>query len=175
MARLGVYALLACTMWTSQPASAQGEFQIVWVNVGEAATENVSGAARAGKRLFAGAELAKLSLENVRVARIDAAPVVTEIALGQQWCLSALDVRAFDAEQELVPAAPLSVTVRQDQRPRLQMKRTARDLCVRPSEPGEYPLRLTSVLPAPDGSIRGAQIFLRVIGAAPTPQTAAEQ
>jgi len=33
---------------------------------------------------------------------------------------------------------------------------------VKPNEPGEYPVRLTSMLPAQDGTMRGAQMFIRV-------------
>ena len=32
---------------------------------------------------------------------------------------------------------------------------------MRPASPGEYPVRFTSKLPAPDDTLRGAQIFLR--------------
>jgi hypothetical protein len=32
---------------------------------------------------------------------------------------------------------------------------------MRPSRKGEYPIRFTSKLPAPDDTLRGAQVFLR--------------
>jgi len=33
---------------------------------------------------------------------------------------------------------------------------------MRPARPAEYPIRLTSKIPAPDDTKRGAQLFLRV-------------
>ena len=62
----------------------------------------------------------------------------------------------------LVKQAPLSVAVRQDHRDALGIERGKDDICMRPIAAGEYPVRLTSVLPAKDGTARGAQIFLRV-------------
>ncbi|MGH8175369.1 MAG: hypothetical protein ACREV5_03790 [Steroidobacter sp.] len=103
-----------------------------------------------------------MSLNNIRVSRVEVEPAVTEITVGSVWCLSALDMRAFGPERELIPQAPLSITVRQDHRAKIRLKRTRKDICLRPVDAGEYPVRLTSLLPAPDGSMRGAQVFLRV-------------
>ena len=36
------------------------------------------------------------------------------------------------------------------------------DICVKAVSAGEFPLRFASMLPATDGSMRGAQVFLRV-------------
>jgi hypothetical protein len=47
------------------------------------------------------------------------------------------------------------------------IQRGRKDICVRPAMAGEYPIRFTSVLPAKDGTMRGAQIFVRA--ADPTP------
>ena len=151
---------------------AQPGFQIVWVIVCEAATSNHSGAVRAGRRLFDAGDLASLSLDNVRVAKVDVEPSVSEIQVGEQLCLSSLRMRAFGPDQALVPEAPLSVTVRQDHRANIGLKRSRKDICMRPVEAGEYPVRLTSLLPAPDGSMRGAQVFVRVSDAPDDAHTA---
>ena len=76
--------------------------------------------------------------------------------------MSAMNIRAIGPERELVGGAPLSISVRQDHKQRLGLNRSKRDICVKPNEPGEYPVRLTSMLPAKDGTMRGAQMFIRV-------------
>jgi hypothetical protein len=73
-----------------------------------------------------------------------------------------MNIRALGPERQLVDGAPLSISIRQDHKQRLGMNRSKRDICVRPNQAGEYPVRLTSMLPAKDGTIRGAQIFIRV-------------
>lgn len=143
-------------------AIAQEGFQIVWVAVGEAATSDDSGNARAGRRLFDAGDLASLSLDKVRIVRIEAEPVITDIDVGEEWCVSSLEMRAFGPDQKLVPSAPVTVTVRQDHREEIRLRRSRKDICLRPTTAGEYPLRFTSLLPAPDGSMRGAQVFVRV-------------
>jgi hypothetical protein len=61
-----------------------------------------------------------------------------------------------------VKRAPLSVSVRQDHRNVLALKSRKQDICVQPTAAGEYPVRFTSLIPAPDGKTEVAQIFLRV-------------
>ena len=78
-------------------------------------------------------------------------------------------MKAFGSDRALVPAAPLSVNVRQDHREHIGIERSPKDICLRPSAPGEYPVRLTSLLPASDGTMRGAQVFVRVAAAAKPP------
>jgi hypothetical protein len=157
-----VFAALAlCAGVHLAPSLAQGGFQIVWVMIGEAATDDESGDARAGRRLFDAGDIASRALENVRIVRIDARPIVTEIEVGQRWCVSSLELRAFGPGGEFVPEAPVSITVRQDLRDDMRLTRSRRDICLRPTIPGEYPLRFTSLLPAPDGTMRGAQVFVR--------------
>jgi hypothetical protein len=123
---------------------------------------------RAGRQLFKASDLMDMTLHNVKVLRVDVDPVALQIVVGQQVCLSTLNIRAYDAEQKLVRAAPLSVAIRQDHKERLQLQRSKGDICVRPAAAGEYPVRFTSLLPAPDGSMRGAQMFLRVAEQAPS-------
>lgn len=138
------------------------DFQVVWVVIGEAASGDRERSARAGRQLFMASDLMALSLENVRVMRVDVEPVVVELPAGERLCLSSLQIRAVGVDQQPITGAPLSVSIRQDQRQRLNVRRTKRDICLHPAAAGEYPVRLTSLLPAPDGTMRGAQLFVRV-------------
>lgn len=147
------------------PLGAQ-DFQIVWVVVGEVASGNDEVPVRAGKHLFMASDLIELSLADVNIINVEVATPVRELAVGERLCLSELQVSALDETRVPIAKAPLSVSVRQDQRRKLGMRRTKRDICLQPRQPGEYPVRLTSMLPAPDGTVRGAQIFLRVRDAA---------
>ena len=141
------------------------DFQIVWINVGEvAAAANGDQPPRAGRQLFMAPDLVQLSLKNITVARVNVEPSVLAMVPGEQICLTELRITATGHDRAVVEDAPLTVSVRQDQRERLAMKRTKADICFRPSNPGEYPVRFNSLLPARDGTIRGAQIFLRVQG-----------
>ena len=96
-----------------------------------------------------------------RVVRVDVQPAIVEAAAGKQLCISALQLSAFGPDGRALAGAPLEVAVRQDQKPQLQLTRPKGDICMRPPQPGEYPIRFTSKLPAPDDTVRGAQIFLR--------------
>jgi hypothetical protein len=141
------------------------DFQIVWINVGEvAAAPNGDQAPRAGRQLFMAPDLVQLALKNIMVARVTVEPSVIAMAPGEQLCLTGLHIVATGHDRAAIEDAPITVSVRQDQRERLAMKRTKSDICFRPSSPGEYPVRFNSLLPAKDGTTRGAQIFLRVQG-----------
>jgi hypothetical protein len=107
-------------------------------------------------------DLVAKSLANIKIERVDVTPEITELKVGERLCLSAMNIRAIGAERELVDGAPLSISVRQDHKQRMGLRRSKRDICVKPNEPGEYPVRLTSMLPAKDGTMRGAQVFIRV-------------
>ena len=145
------------------PSQAQiANFQIVWVVIGDAATSAGDQPARAGAHLFMASDLADLSLKQVRVSRIDVDPTVTALHTGDRFCLSSLKMRATAPDGSPVERAPLSVSVRQDHRDNLRLERTRRDICMQPDAAGEYPVRFASLLPAADGSTRGAQIFVRV-------------
>jgi hypothetical protein len=140
------------------------DFQIVWVVIGEAATSDKSGKVKAARQLFMANELASLALRNVKIARVEVAPQIIELSIGARSCLSRLDMQAYSPEQKMVERAPLSIGVRQDHREQLGLERTDKDVCVHPTAAGEYPIRFTSLLPARDGTTRGAQIFVRVVG-----------
>jgi len=155
--------LLLTAILGLRPAAAQdGPFQIVWVVIGEASSASEKDSAQAGRQLFMASDLVSKSLANVRVEQVDVAPVVNEIAKGQRLCVTDLTIRTLGPGKELVGGAPLSISVRQDHKPRLGLSRSKRDICLQPTEAGEYPVRLTSMLPARDGTTRGAQVYVRV-------------
>ncbi|HKE95655.1 MAG TPA: hypothetical protein VKB34_15175 [Povalibacter sp.] len=138
------------------------EFQIVWVTIGDAETSKGEGPPRAGRHLFMAADLTEMALKQIAVAKVEVTPEINSVAVGEKFCLTSLKMVATQPNRSPVKLAPLSVSVRQDHRDALGLERTADDICIHPSAAGEYPIRFTSVLPAADGTIRGAQIFIRV-------------
>ncbi|HEY4368339.1 MAG TPA: hypothetical protein VGN07_13980 [Steroidobacteraceae bacterium] len=142
----------------------QTEFQIVWVVVGEAAGATAEEPTGAGRQLFLASELANFSLRRINVARVDVQPVVSELTLGGRLCITSLKVVAYDSQGAPIKQAPLSVSIRQDHKDLIGLVRSKKDICITPTTNGEYPVRFTSLLPAKDGSMRGAQIFVRVKG-----------
>jgi hypothetical protein len=145
------------------PTQAQdGPFQIVWVIIGEAASATDKDPAHAGRQLFMASELVSKSMANVKVEQVEVDPVINQLAVGQRLCLAKMSIRTTGPGKEPVGGAPLSISVRQDHKPRLGLSRSKRDICLQPTEAGEYPVRLTSMLPARDGTTRGAQVYLRV-------------
>jgi hypothetical protein len=157
--RITTGALFAA--WLASGSLQQVDFQIVWVVVGEASSADAKRTARAGKQLFLASDLMEWSLQNVKVARVEATPIVVELGVGDQFCVSSLELRAYAPDQRPVNGAPLSIAVRQDHKEDLGLRRSRQDICVKPREPGEFPVRFTSLLPAPDNTMRGAQIFVR--------------
>lgn len=139
-------------------------YQIVWVVIGEASSAADNGSAHAGRQLFMASELMSKSMANVKVERVDVTPVVNELIVGQRLCFTKMNIRTLGPDREPIAGAPLSISVRQDHKQRLALNRTKRDICVQPNEAGEYPVRLTSMLPARDGTMRGAQMYIRVSG-----------
>lgn len=139
-----------------------GPFQIVWVVIGEASSVADNAPAHAGRQLFMASDLVSKSLAKVKVEQVEVTPVINEITLGERLCLTQMSIRALGPGKRLVAGAPLSIAVRQDHKPRLGLKRGKQDICLSPTAAGEYPVRLTSMLPARDGSTRGAQVFVRV-------------
>jgi hypothetical protein len=145
------------------PVLAQvADFQVVWINVGEAAAAVNGKPARAGRQLFMAPDLVEFSLNKVTVAKVDVEPSTISLKVGQRFCLTSLDIHATSEERSDVMDAPLSVSVRQDHRQRLDVQRARKNICFKPVAEGEYPVRFNSLLPARDGTTRGAQIFLRV-------------
>lgn len=127
-------------------ATAQ-DFKIAWSAVGE-----VVSAGKDAVPVEGGA----------KVVRVDVEPAIVRLAVGNQVCISTLQLRAFGPDGRALAGAPLTIEVRQDQRLDLQLTRPNGDLCMRPAHAAEYPIRFTSKLSAPDDTKRGAQIFLRV-------------
>jgi len=122
------------------------DFKVAWSNVGE---------------VVSAAEGAPVTMQpGTRVARVDAQPTIVEVAVGQQVCISSLQLRAFGSDGRAIAGVPLVLAVRQDHKPQLQLTHL-KGLCMRPTRKGEYPLRFTSKAPAADDTLRGAQVFIR--------------
>ena len=158
-------AVVMCLTRTDAAFAQTADFQIVWVVVGEAEANANGPPVRAGRHVFMASDLMSLSMKNVKVARVDVAPAVSQIATGQRLCISSLKITAYAPGAEVLKSAPLSVSVRQDQKQKLALMRDKNDICVTPNAAGEYPIRFASLLPAADGTTRGSQIFLRVSAA----------
>ena len=143
--RRSVVAAVACWLVPAAAALAQtAGFTITWKTVGQVVT---AGATEPPK--------------GAQVARVDVQPTVVELAVGKQMCLSSLQISVLDAQGRPVAGAALSIAVREDHKQSMQLSRPKGDVCIRPAYAGEYPVRFTSTLPARDGSVRGAQIFVR--------------
>lgn len=161
--RAALMAMGLAGAWALSPAAgAQSPFQIVWVIIGEASSASDTDPAHAGRQLFMASDLVSKSLANVKVEQVEVAPVVSKLTVGQRLCFTQMSIRTTGPGQESVGGAPLSISVRQDHKQRLGLSRSKRNICMRPNEAGEYPVRLTSMLPARDGTTRGAQVYLRV-------------
>jgi hypothetical protein len=141
-----VVLLIGCCLATVPPTGAQ-DFKVQWTPLGEVVS--------------AGQDAVPIQ-RGAKVVRVDVQPSILPVALGKQVCISALQVRAFGADGRALAGATLAIAIREDQKLQLQLTRPKGDLCMRPASPGEYPVRFTSKLPAPDDTLRGAQIFLRV-------------
>jgi len=167
-------AVIAAIAAPMGAAHSQATFQIVWVVIGEASSAADNGSAHAGRQLFMASDLVSKSMANIKIEQVAVSPIVSEVAVGERLCLTEMNIRTLGPDKELVGNAPLSVSVRQDHKLQLGLSRSKKDICVKPTESGEYPLRLTSMLPARDGTTRGAQIFIRVKQPGSAPTTAAE-
>ncbi|HWK74763.1 MAG TPA: hypothetical protein VNQ81_10865 [Povalibacter sp.] len=157
--RLAVIVLLAAGR--PEPAAA-ADFQIVWVVVGEAAASDGQEPMSVGRHLFMAADLAAFALKRITISQVAVEPVVTHLAVGERFCLDSLRFIAYGPDRSMVERAPVSVSVRQDYRDGMGLERSKRNICMTPTIAGEYPIRFTSLVPAVDGSTRGAQIFVRV-------------
>jgi hypothetical protein len=168
-------AAACAALSTASAATEQSPFQIVWVVIGEAASGADKGPAHAGRQLFMASDLMAKNMANVKVEHVEVDPPTHQLTLGEQLCLTKMTIRVVGPARELIEGAPLSIAVRQDHKQRLGLNRTRRDICVLPTEAGEYPMRLTSMLPARDGTMRGAQVYIRVSDPnAPTATTATD-
>lgn len=146
MKRIIVVLLIGCCL-AAIPSTFAQDFKVQWSTLGEAVS--------------AGKDAVPIQ-RGAKVVRVDVQPSILPVALGKQVCISALQLRAFGADGRALAGAPLAIAIREDQKLQLQLTRPKGDFCMRPASPGEYPVRFTSKLPAPDDTLRGAQIFLRV-------------
>lgn len=157
------FAALFVLGWSA--ALAQSDYrlsQIVWVVIGEAAGASPKEPVRAGRHLFMAKELADFTLKHILVARVDAQPEVVELGVGERFCVTSLNLAAFTAAGEVVKGSPMTVSVRQDHKEPMGLDRSKKDICMKGVSAGEYPIRFSSLLPAKDGTSRGAQVFVRV-------------
>ena len=142
-------ALLVAGLICAFPGLAQHSgLTIAWTNVGEVTSQADSGAATVQRE--------------TRIARVDVQPTIVEVAVGKQICMSSFQIRTFAADGKPVAGVPLSISIREDHRMPLQLTHQ-KGICVRPARGGEYPIRLTSKVPAADDTLRGAQVFLRAL------------
>ena len=128
------------------PAASGQDFKVVWTPVGEV--------------LSAGEEASPVQ-RGSKIVRVEVEPTIVTLAVGKQICLSTLKVRAFGPAGGALAGAPLTSEIRFDHKVQLQLTHPKGDICVRPSRAGEYPMRFTSKLPAPDATQRGVQVFFR--------------
>jgi hypothetical protein len=140
-------ALLTTSCLAAVPAGFGQDFKVAWSTVGEVVS--------------AGKDAVPIQRDS-KVVRVEVEPSIISGVVGKQLCLSTLQRRAFGPDGRALAGAPLSISMRDDQKTELQLTHPKGDICVRPARPGEYPIRFTSKLAAPDATQRGAQIFLRV-------------
>jgi hypothetical protein len=140
--------LVALCCLAAVPVSFAQDFKILWTTIGEVVS--------------AGKDTVPIQRSS-KVVRVDVEPAIVPITVGKQTCISTLQVRAVGPDGRGLAGAPLTISVRDDQKLQLRLTRPSGDLCMRPESPGEYPIRFTSKLPAPDDTQRGAQIFLRAL------------
>lgn len=154
MRRVGYSLLLLAT------ASVAGEptFDVVWREVAQVRS-NAPGASPKVQPVVANSPPAA---GNVRVNRVIVAPAIIHAQVGRPVCISGLDIAAFTDTGQRARAVPLTIDMQQNHLRKLSLDRKADDLCFRPSQSGEYAIRFSSKLPAEDGTLRGAQVFVRV-------------
>jgi hypothetical protein len=143
--RIALALLISCCLAAVPPVFGQ-DFKVVWTLIGEVAS--------------AGKEAMPIQ-RGAKVVRVDVEPAIVTVAVGKQVCLSTLEVRAFGPDGGALAGAPLAIEIRFDHKVQLQLTRPKGDICMRPARAGEYPIRFTSKLLAPDATQRGAQVFLR--------------
>ncbi len=143
--RTAVALLISCCLAALAPVFGQ-DFTVVWTPIGEVVS--------------AGKEAIPIQ-RGAKVVRVDVEPAIVTVAVGKQVCLSTLQVRAFGPDGSALAGAPLSIEIRFDHKVQLQLTHPKGDICMRPARAGEYPIRFTSKLLAPDSTQRGAQVFFR--------------
>jgi hypothetical protein len=143
--RIAAALLTSCCLAALGPVFGQ-DFKVVWTPIGEVVS--------------AGKEATPIQ-RGAKVVRVAVEPAIVTVAVGKQVCLSTLQVRAFGPDGSALAGAPLSIEIRFDHKVQLQLTHPKGDICMRPARAGEYPIRFTSKLLAPDATQRGAQVFLR--------------
>lgn len=142
--RIVVTLLTGC--FAAAALAQRADFKVLWSTLGNVVST--------------GKDAAKVQ-PGSKIVRVDVEPAIVNVAVGKQLCLSTLQVRAIGPDSQPLAGAPLSISIREDQKVSLQLTHPKGDICMRPARAGEYPVRFTSKLPAPDDTRRGAQLFLR--------------
>ena len=145
MKRVATLLLIGCQ--AAVPVSLAQDFKILWTPIGNVVSRGTD---------------AVPVQSGSKVVRVEVEPAIVPMAVGKQVCVSTLQLLAFGPDGRALAGAQLTISIRDDQKVQLQLTRPNGDLCMRPASPAEYPIRFTSKLPAPDDTLRGAQIFLRV-------------
>ena len=140
--RIAVALLTSCCLAAFAPVFGQ-DFKVVWTPIGEVVSAGKE-ASRSARR---------------KVVRVDVEPAMSQV-VPQAVLPQHAAGRAFGPMQCLA-GAPLSIEIRFDHKVQLQLTHPKGDICMRPARAGEYPIRFTSRLLAPDSTQRGAQVFLR--------------
>jgi hypothetical protein len=98
----------------------------------------------------------------VRVEQLLVEPSVVSAGVGERFCVSQLDIAAFNPKGERVASVPLIVEMQQEHLRQLSLGPQSNDVCFGAKRAGEYAIRFSSELSATDGTFRGAQVFVRV-------------
>lgn len=138
-------------------AAAQPQ-DIVWRRVAQARS-NAAGASPTVQALMAAPGPVSA---HVKVDRIVIAPAVITGTIGKPVCISQLDIAAYTDSGQRAHAVPLMVDMQQEHLRKLTFSTRNNDLCLRPTQTGEFTIRFSSQVPAADGTLRGAQVFVRV-------------
>ncbi|MET0988402.1 MAG: hypothetical protein ABW034_23630 [Steroidobacteraceae bacterium] len=138
--------------------SAQSNLKIVWREVGQTHS-NAAGASPTVQPLAAASAPIPAT---VKVDRLVVSPAIVSGTVGKPVCISQLDIAAYTESGQRMQGVPVSVDMQQDHLRKLTFTPKDKDLCFRPLQAGEYIIRLSSKVPAADGTVRGAQVFVRV-------------
>lgn len=136
---------------------AEATFTIAWREVAQVHT-GAAGEPAIVKPLAAKVPPQVLAM---KIERMSIEPAVVRTRVGSLVCLSQFDIVALGKAGERASSVPLELAMQEQQMRKLTFESKPKDLCFRPTQPGELALRLTSKVPASDGTYRGAQAFVR--------------
>ena len=150
---IAVISWLACNVAWSQTS-----FTIQWREVAQVQT-SAAGEPAVVKPLAA---KSPSQASEAKVERIAIEPAVLRTGRGKIVCLSRFDIAAYGPAGERTASVPLELHMQEQHLRTLTFESKPKDLCFRVTQTGELAIRLTSKIPARDGTYRGAQAFVRV-------------